>query len=243
MPQRIGAEGTGARRNLSGRSSTANWSVIASSFEWNRKTVAGRPPWGPGSRRSPVSSSSSRRTRTRWRFVAETSCPSATVYRSRSSGIVKVGGASAKPRFVYESFARSRSRPARTISPWSKAIAAGVDGVPRRVVGDRRVDVASARARGRRWRAAVRRGAGGDRSTFRAAPGATARGRRPSRRDGAGSTPRASRGARGSRREGPRRRLRGRARAARAAPGARRAAHLQHDGEGYMGRMGGGFQL
>ena len=40
---------------------------------------------------------------------------------SRSSASVKVGGASAKPRFVYESFARRRSRAVRRIVSWSYA--------------------------------------------------------------------------------------------------------------------------
>jgi hypothetical protein len=40
---------------------------------------------------------------------------------SRSSLSVNVSGASAKPTFVYESLARSRSRPASVIARWSKA--------------------------------------------------------------------------------------------------------------------------
>src|SRR5260221_372748 len=40
---------------------------------------------------------------------------------SRSSASVKVGPASAKPRFVYESFARRRSRALRRIVSWSYA--------------------------------------------------------------------------------------------------------------------------
>ena len=43
--------------------------------------------------------------------------------------------------FVYESFARSRSRPARVIARWSKAsFGQLVDRVPARVVGQLRVD-------------------------------------------------------------------------------------------------------
>ena len=42
-----------------------------------RNSDAGRPPVRPGSRRLPVGSRTPRRTRTRWRFVAETSWPSA----------------------------------------------------------------------------------------------------------------------------------------------------------------------
>ena len=106
----------------SGGRSTADWSVISSRRERKRKTAAGRPPVGPGSRRSPVASSSPRRRSTRWRFVVETGWPSAAAYSSRSCEIVNVSGASANPTFVYESFARSRSRPASAISSWSNAI-------------------------------------------------------------------------------------------------------------------------
>ena len=67
----------------------------------------------------PVGSSTPRRSSTRCRFVAETACPSAATYSSRSSEIVNTGGASANAMFVYESFARSRSRPASTIARWS----------------------------------------------------------------------------------------------------------------------------
>ena len=44
--------------------------------------------------------------------------------------------------FVYESFARSRSRPSSTIGPWSKASSAGrvVHGMPERVWGERGVE-------------------------------------------------------------------------------------------------------
>src|SRR6185437_6029053 len=57
--------------------SAANWSVISSRRERKRYSAAGRPPTRPGSRRSPVRSRTPRRRRTRCRFVAETSCPSA----------------------------------------------------------------------------------------------------------------------------------------------------------------------
>src|SRR5439155_9871862 len=60
-----------------GGRSTANWSVIAISREEKRKSAAGRPPVRPDSRCPPVGSSTPRRTSTRCRFVAETSCPSA----------------------------------------------------------------------------------------------------------------------------------------------------------------------
>ena len=63
-------------QSLGGRS-TANSSVTSSRGERKRKTAAGRPPPRPGVRRSPVASMTPRRSRTRWRFVADTSCPSA----------------------------------------------------------------------------------------------------------------------------------------------------------------------
>ena len=90
---------------------TANWSVTSSVRAAEAEHRPGLPPARPGARCSPVGSSRRRRRRTRWRFVAETSWPSAAPYSVRSSEIVNVGGASAKPMFVYESFARSRSRP------------------------------------------------------------------------------------------------------------------------------------
>jgi hypothetical protein len=51
----------------------------------------------------------------RRRFVADASWPSTAVYRSRSSELVSSPGASAKPTFVYDSFARRRPRAASTI--------------------------------------------------------------------------------------------------------------------------------
>ena len=63
----------------SGGRSTADWSVISEPASGSGRPVAGRPPVGPGSRRSPVASSSSRRRSTRWRFVVETGWPSAGV--------------------------------------------------------------------------------------------------------------------------------------------------------------------
>ena len=69
----------------------------------------------------------------------------------RSSEIVKVGGASANPTFVYESFARSRSRPASAIEPWSNAASGDRrDGMPGRVLGDLGVDVRRNEAEERR---------------------------------------------------------------------------------------------
>src|SRR3954467_11621302 len=44
---------------------------------------------------------------------------------SLSSEIVNVSRASAKPMFVYESFARSRARAASVIAAWSKASSGG----------------------------------------------------------------------------------------------------------------------
>src|SRR4029453_12584382 len=57
--------------------STANGSVTSSSGRRNRKTSAGRPPVRPGSRFDPVRSRTPRRSKTRWRFVAERSWPRA----------------------------------------------------------------------------------------------------------------------------------------------------------------------
>ena len=60
-------------------------------------------------------------------------------------------GARAKPTFVYESLARSRSRPASTIDSWSKATAgSALDREPLGVVGDARVAVARDEAEVRR---------------------------------------------------------------------------------------------
>ena len=42
--------------------------------------------------------------------------------RRAAPSSVNISGASAKPRFVYESFARRRSRPASAIAPWSNAV-------------------------------------------------------------------------------------------------------------------------
>ena len=109
-------------------------------------------------------------------------------------------GASAKPTFVYESFARRRSRPARTMARWSNA-SSGVasTGCQRVSVGSAGSTSARARGRGTSSRAATRSGGGPVRRASRAARGATAPGRRPSPPDGAGSSPRASRPGRGSR--------------------------------------------
>ena len=76
-----------------------------------------------GARRAPLAGrlQQPRRSSTRCRLVAETLWPSAAEYTSRSSEMVNVWGASAKPMLVYDSFARRRSRPASTIGPWSKA--------------------------------------------------------------------------------------------------------------------------
>src|SRR5215211_119459 len=83
-----------------GGRSTANWSVISRRWLWNRNSAAGRPPACPGGRDWPVGSSTPRRSNTRCRLVADTSCPSAARYTVRSSEIVKRGGASAKPTLV-----------------------------------------------------------------------------------------------------------------------------------------------
>ena len=55
---------------------------------------------------------------------------------------MNVAGASAKPRFVYESFARRRSRPASAIASWSNAMGGRVvDGMPGGVLGHCGVEV------------------------------------------------------------------------------------------------------
>ena len=91
--------------------------------------------------------------------------------------------------FEYESFPRRRSRPARTIAPWSNAVVGQrVHGVPARVGRDARVDARAGRARGRRSRAPSARDGGSGRSTSRAARGARPRGRRPWSRGGGGSS-------------------------------------------------------
>ena len=135
--------------------------------------------------------------------------------------------------FEYESFPRSRSRPASTIAPWSKAICGrSSTGCQRRVVRNVWVDPErdEPEVGGRelpRVRVAVRVAVG-----RRAARGARPRGRRPSRPDAAGSTPRASRPgraappgsahapAKGSRAALPEQHLQ------------RAVAHLEHDREG-----------
>src|SRR3954465_5880693 len=115
--------------------------------------------------------------------------------------MVNVGGARAKPRFVYESFARRRSRPASTISPWSKAICGGVATACHVVssgtagstsVGTRPREGGGGRGGGGGWRGGARPDGGAARSTFRAAPDVRARARRPLLRGAGGSTPRAS---------------------------------------------------
>ena len=74
------AHGTAARRARRwppGGRSTANGSVTRSVRSANRNSAAGRPPAGPGARRSPVGSSTPRRVSTRCRLVADTWWPSA----------------------------------------------------------------------------------------------------------------------------------------------------------------------
>jgi diguanylate cyclase (GGDEF)-like protein len=76
----LGGGGRGYARPASvrlGGLSTANGSVTSSLGVRNRNSAGGRPPVRPGSRRPPVGSRTPRRTRTLWRFVAETSWPSA----------------------------------------------------------------------------------------------------------------------------------------------------------------------
>ena len=103
--------------NQRGGRSVANASVTSSRCDAKRKSAAG-PPAGAARRAEAPSTRSRtpRRSSTRCRFVAATSWPSAATYTWRSSEIVKVAGASAKPMFVYESFARSRACAAVTIA-------------------------------------------------------------------------------------------------------------------------------
>ena len=91
-------------------------SVTSSSRDGTRNSAGGRPPLGP-SRRSPVCSSTPRRSSTRCRFVAETSYPSAAAIGRAARRAVNEVGREAKPAFVYDSFARSRSRASSAISP------------------------------------------------------------------------------------------------------------------------------
>ncbi len=62
-----------------GGRSAAKGSVIASVCSRKRNTSAGRPPDRPGARRPPVGRSTPRRSSTRFRFVADTACPSAAM--------------------------------------------------------------------------------------------------------------------------------------------------------------------
>lgn len=87
-----------------------------------RNSSAGRPPAGPCARLRPTGSIAPRRSRTRLRFVVDTSYPSAASYTSLSSARVNVSGARAKAMLEYESLPWSLSRPASTIAPWSNAV-------------------------------------------------------------------------------------------------------------------------
>src|SRR5205809_2462737 len=78
----------------------ANGFVTTREREANRYSAAGRPPADVGRDSPDVGSITSRRVKMRCRFVAETSCPSAAAYRSRSCAMVNVSGASANPMFV-----------------------------------------------------------------------------------------------------------------------------------------------
>ena len=203
--------------------SAANWSVISSCASRKRKTLRRTAAGAARARRSPVGSSTPRRTSTRWRFVAETSCPSAASVevaqlgdrerrrREREAG-VRVRELRAQPlaagehdRPVVERGRRQRRRPGA-----------------RRCRRARRGRRPAGRARGTRSRAPSRAGRARGRCTSRAARGARPRGRRPCRRAGGGSTASSvSPGARippGSA-QAPRN---GRARAARGAPAAGR---------------------
>ena len=129
-------------------------------------------------------------------------------------------GASAKPTFVYESFARSRSRPPADRLVIERQLRQPVDRVPAVSSGS-----AGSTSRGTSPRYAVASchspGAPGLARASRAARDARARGRRPWPRGAGGSSPRASRPGRGSRPARTRRRGTAPARAARAAPAAR----------------------
>ena len=125
-----------------GGRSTANWSVIASSRRRNRKSAAGRPPLRPGSRRPPVASSTSRRSSTRWRFVAESSCP--------ERGGVEVAQLRDRERLGCEREADVRVRELRPqpLAPGEDDLAVvergrrqRLDRVPRGVAGEPRVGV------------------------------------------------------------------------------------------------------
>src|SRR5205823_9427091 len=60
-----------------GGRSAANSSVTSRRCEANRNSAAGRPPARPEGRMPSTRSNTPRRSNTRWRFVADTSCPSA----------------------------------------------------------------------------------------------------------------------------------------------------------------------
>ena len=197
---------TAARaRGPPGGRSTANASVTSRLRSVNRNSAAGRPPAGPGGAVAPVGSSRSRRVSTRCRFVADTGCPSAATYSSRSAEMVNSRGRQREPEVgVGELGAQPVAAPRRRSAAWSNAVAGQlVERVPCGVAGQRPGRRRTGPARGTRWRPAAARASGPGRRTPRAARRGRPRGRRPSRRAGGAPTSRRPRRRRGGRRAGP----------------------------------------